>query len=113
LIITYPSFHSNCFIPFRGTKDISEGRWEAHKKYIDVQFVAQGSELFGYASMNNMKEETEYDTEKDVYFLEGNGNFIDLQEGMFGVFFPHDVHMPSISKDKSIKVKKVVVKVKA
>ena len=37
------------------TKDESEGKLEAHKKYIDVQFVAKGSELMGYAPLATNK----------------------------------------------------------
>src|SRR5574338_1247150 len=33
------------------TKDESEGKLEAHKKYVDVQFVAKGKELMGYAPL--------------------------------------------------------------
>jgi len=43
-------------------------------------------------------------------FGTANGDFITVQEGMFVIFTPQDVHMPSISCEKP---EKVVVKVLA
>ena len=33
------------------TKPRAQGTWEAHRKYIDVQFVAAGVEEMGYANI--------------------------------------------------------------
>jgi len=33
------------------TKPREQGIWEAHRKYIDVQYMIQGSELMGWASI--------------------------------------------------------------
>ena len=94
------------------TKDETEGKLEAHKKYIDVQFVAKGSELIGYAPLKNQKIITEYNEQNDIIFYEGDKSFIKVDEGMFAIFFPSDVHMPGIKCKEKAYVKKVVVKVK-
>ena len=94
------------------TKDEIEGKLEAHKKYIDVQFVAEGEELMGYAPLENQKVIDAYNQKKDITFYSGEKSFALVKEGMFAIFFPTDVHLPGIKvKDKSY-VKKVVVKVK-
>jgi YhcH/YjgK/YiaL family protein len=94
------------------TKDEIEGKLEAHKKYIDVQFVAEGEELMGYAPLENQKVIDEYNLRNDITFYSGEKSFALVKEGMFAIFFPTDVHLPGIKvKDKSY-VKKVVVKVK-
>lgn len=94
------------------TKDESEGKLEAHKKYIDVQFVAKGSELMGYAPLENQKIINEYNEQNDITFFEGDKSFIQVDEGMFAIFFPTDVHLPGIKVNEKSFVKKVVIKVK-
>ncbi|MCU0343573.1 MAG: YhcH/YjgK/YiaL family protein [Ignavibacterium sp.] len=95
------------------TKDENEGKLEAHKKYIDVQFVAKGSELMGYAPLENQMVMDEYNEQNDITFFTGEKSFTKVDEGMFAIFFPTDVHLPGIEEDKPAYVKKVVVKVKA
>ncbi len=94
------------------TKDESEGKLEAHKKYIDVQFVAKGSELMGYAPLENQKIIDEYNEHNDITFFSGEKSFTQVDEAMFAIFFPTDVHLPGIKVDKKTYVKKVVIKVK-
>jgi YhcH/YjgK/YiaL family protein len=85
--------------------------WEAHKSYIDIQYIAKGSEKMGYTNVGNIKTTVEYDAEKDILFGTANGDFMNVQEGMFVIFTPQDGHMPSISIKKSQRVKRVLVKV--
>jgi len=94
------------------TKDIQESKWEAHRRYIDVQFVLQGREKMGYASLERMEVVQDYDEETDVVFLEGEGDFFTVPAGYFAIFAPDDVHMPGISADTSEPVKKFVLKIK-
>ncbi|MBK7630491.1 MAG: YhcH/YjgK/YiaL family protein [Ignavibacteriales bacterium] len=94
------------------TKDENEGKLEAHKKYIDVQFVAKGSELMGYAPLENQKVIDEYNEQNDITFFSGDKSFTQVNEGMFAIFFPTDVHLPGIKVNESSYVKKIVIKVK-
>lgn len=97
------------------TKPIEDGKWESHKKYIDVQFIAEGAESVGYSNITNMTIVNEYNEEKDIRFLKGYGNFFTAEKSTFFILFPEDVHMPGISleSNKPQLVTKVVVKVKA
>lgn len=95
------------------TKDQSQGKLEAHKKYIDVQFVAKGKELMGYAPLENQIVIDPYNEQNDITFFSGEKSFTLVEEGMFTIFFPTDVHLPGIKMDEPAYVKKVVVKVKA
>lgn len=94
------------------TKDKSEGKLEAHKKYIDVQFVAKGSEQMGYAPLENQQVVDEYNEQNDITFFIGEKSFTQIDEGMFAIFFPTDVHLPGIKVNEKSYVKKVVIKVK-
>lgn len=93
------------------TKSLEEGAWEAHRKYMDVQYIISGKEKMGYAPLNEMKTTVEYDEEKDILFLEGEGDFVTVKEGMFAIFAPNDVHMPCIKIGESQHIKKLIVKV--
>jgi YhcH/YjgK/YiaL family protein len=95
------------------TKDEIDGKFEAHRKYIDIQFLARGSEFIGYAPFNGQELLSEYNNEKDVAFYRGNKSFVKLEQGMFAIFFPNELHMPGIKPSMQENVKKVVVKVKA
>ena len=93
------------------TKD--DAPYEAHRDYIDIQYMVDGEELSGVAEYSNCSVKEEYNKEKDIEFLETNvkEEFYKLKEGEFFVFFPTDAHKPAIKTDKNKNVKKVIVKV--
>jgi YhcH/YjgK/YiaL family protein len=89
------------------------GKWECHKKYIDIQFIAEGVEQIGCNNIDQMKVTTEYNPEKDVAFLSGEGDYITYSKGSYGIFFPEDAHQPKIAVNNiPTSVKKVVIKIK-
>ena len=91
----------------------AQGRWECHQKYIDIQYIAEGAEQIGVNSLGKMKVTTEYNPEKDIAFLGGEGDYITLSKGSYGIFFPEDAHQPKVAPNEiSGKVKKVVVKIR-
>ena len=97
-------------------KPQAEGRWEAHRDHADIQYVASAAERMGVVPLEGMTIESPYDSEKDVEFYASGadvGRFFDVTAGEFAVFFPHDVHMPSLMIAKpQAAVKKVVIKVR-
>ena len=99
-------------------KPKEELKWEAHKKYIDIQFIIKNRERMGvYDKSEFDKIEKEYDENKDVIFYQNenkNYNFVNLKENDFIIFYPQDVHAPMlrVKNDKEEKVKKVIVKIK-
>lgn len=89
--------------------------WEAHRAYIDVQYVVSGKELMGYANLETMagyKIVSEYDAVKDVLKFEGRGDFVTAGPGTFLIFTPEDAHMPCIAAGDPDLVRKVVIKVR-
>ncbi len=92
------------------TKLQEQGSWEAHRRYIDLQYVAQGVEAFGYANIHRLQQ-GEYDTAKDFLPLEGEGDFVTVSGGSFALVFPQDAHMPSMAIGAPSFVKKIVVKI--
>lgn len=94
------------------TKPRGQGRFEAHRKYIDVQYVVAGDECMGYANIHDIQI-TEAYKEKDDYMLgTGKPDFVKVRPGMFAIFHPQDAHIPCAAIDQPCAVKKVVVKVR-
>jgi YhcH/YjgK/YiaL family protein len=92
----------------------SAGKWEAHKKYADIQFIIKGEEKIGYAHISRTTE-VSYDEVKDFILLSATGDyFVRLVSGDFAILFPQDGHLPGIagSDGATAKIKKIVVKVK-
>ena len=85
---------------------------EAHKKYIDVQYIVSGEELIGHDWLRQQTPSKPYDETADfMLFGEQPSFFSKLQQGMFAIFFPTDLHMPNIMVNKASPVKKIVIKV--
>lgn len=97
------------------TEPKDQRRPEAHKKYIDIQYVCSGEEMIGVAPLKQAGEVAEDClAERDVIFYRHVPGETDLTllPGMFAVFFPWDVHRPNCSLgDKTGRVRKVVVKI--
>lgn len=88
-----------------------EAKYEAHRKYIDIQYMIDGEEFIGVTDIKNCKTCIEYDEERDLEFFDAEDEFQTLKTGEFFIFYPQDAHKPCIRKEKQ-NCKKVVVKVK-
>ena len=88
-------------------------KFEAHKNYIDIQFIVSGKEYMECAYIDNCELMTEYNPEKDVAFYTASGDKVrlDCEANTFAIYFPEDVHKPGIKLVDGVSVKKVVVKV--
>ena len=92
------------------TKLKEQGLWEAHRRYIDLQYVVEGAEGIGYANIHHLKQ-GEYDASKDFLPLHGDGDLITVRSGNFVLLLPEDAHMPGMALGNSAPVKKVVIKI--
>ena len=87
-------------------------KFEAHKKYIDIQYIISGREIMESTALNMCGQMSDYNEVKDVQYYTCHGLKTKIQagEGDFAIFYPEDVHKPGIKMDDSI-IKKVVVKI--
>lgn len=92
------------------TKDIAAGKYEAHRKYIDIQIILEGEEIMGYAPIETLAAETDYDESGDYQLFTGEGSLLNVVKDNFAIFFPEDGHMPGVGTSPC-EVKKIVVKV--
>jgi YhcH/YjgK/YiaL family protein len=93
------------------TKPKEKSLWEAHRRYIDVQYIVEGSELMGYSNISDMKVSKEYDDNEDYLLFEGSGDYLTAKPGTFIIFTPEDAHMPGSAITDPKPVIKAVVKV--
>jgi biofilm protein TabA len=96
------------------SKNEETAKFEAHRKYIDIQYVVDGKEIMNIAPMATVTEVlTPYDATKDIEFIKVSKvvNYKATSSNFF-IFFPGDAHRPGLKDDVNSPVRKVVVKVK-
>ena len=90
---------------------------ETHRKYLDIQVVLDGGEVMEWFPTGGLVINKPYEESKDVeFYIRPHPGLarLEITPGMFVAFFPHDAHMPYLMiGNKSERVKKVVVKIKA
>jgi YhcH/YjgK/YiaL family protein len=91
-------------------KPAAECRWEAHRHYIDLQYMVSGLERIGVAFASRMRE-TSYEAARDLVWLEGAGDFLTFGAGQFLILWPGDAHMPGVTAGAPGTARKVVVKI--
>ena len=93
-------------------KPLDQVKWEAHRRYADIQFVAAGREAMQWQSLDRVQP-GEYVAEKDFLPLSTeDGVEFEVGAGRFAVFFPTDAHRPGILIPGAEPVVKLVVKVR-
>jgi YhcH/YjgK/YiaL family protein len=88
--------------------------FEAHRKYIDIQYVVSGKEIISIvplASENVII--TPYDAARDIEFMKYS-NVVNFKAtpSEFFIFFPGDAHRPGLRDEQSAPVRKIVIKMK-
>lgn len=97
------------------TKEVNENGYEAHRDYIDIQYLLKGSEKICCLPLEYLKGTKAYKAEIDAaFYVEQNvkPQEMVIGNGYFAIFYPQDGHKPGIMYKKTGIVKKVVVKIK-
>ena len=96
------------------TKEPADVRYEAHRQYIDLQYVASGSEYIGIQrDTTQLTCVQPYTESNDVAFYTGEGELMKATPDRFFIFFPKDAHRPCLKDSEPALLKKIVVKIKA
>ena len=85
---------------------------EAHRKYLDIQYIVKGKEVVGWADLAACTPADAFSEENDIGFYSGDFNYITVNEGICYVVFPEDAHMPGRHLDVPNDFVKIVVKLK-
>jgi len=69
---------------------------EAHRKYIDIQYMISGVDAMGWKPTSACAEPAgEFNETKDVIlFADAPDAWVDAAPGQFCIFFPEDAHAP-------------------
>lgn len=95
------------------TKPMSEGTFEAHRKYVDVQIMLQGCEELAWEEYHKLVTAIPYNEEKDQERLDGAKNHkILISEGMFFAAFPQDGHKAVSHTNEQHHYRKAVMKLR-
>lgn len=88
--------------------------FEAHKEYADVQIILSGMERLDYTDIEKLEVKTPY--KKDIEFYHNTVKetcSVVLDGSNFVYFAPNEAHRPQMTyNQKSVEVKKAVVKIK-
>jgi YhcH/YjgK/YiaL family protein len=98
------------------TRPLELAKFEAHRKYIDIQFVQSGRETILWSPLSALAQVTEpYAAERDVAFFANPPQWtpINLCAGQFTIFFPEDGHAPGVECGGPAEVRKIVIKIRA
>ncbi|MBL9113526.1 MAG: YhcH/YjgK/YiaL family protein [Verrucomicrobiaceae bacterium] len=96
------------------TKPLEKALFEAHRKYIDVQYLHSGQETILWAPVATMQDETmPFSAEKDaaLWKLSAPSTPVHMSAGHFAILWPEDAHAPCIDWESTSDVYKVVIKV--
>lgn len=95
----------------KGTTHPLEGsRAEAHKKYLDIQLVLEGSEYCGWESIDELTLDGEFSEDKDVGFYVGTLKPVEITAGVCYVLYPEDGHAPCTHLTTPTEYTKLVIK---
>ncbi len=85
---------------------------EAHRNYLDIQYILKGKEIVGWAPIETLTDAGEYNPTKDKMMYSGHVDFMEINEGYCYVVYPEDGHMPGAHLDTPFEYQKLVVKLK-
>lgn len=84
--------------------------WEAHRKYLDLHLMLNGTEQIDLNFISNM-EQKDYVANDDFLPLEGEKNSsVILKSGDFLICYPNDGHRTAVAVETPEKVKKAIFK---
>ncbi|HEY6012064.1 MAG TPA: YhcH/YjgK/YiaL family protein [Nitrospirota bacterium] len=89
-------------------------KFEFHRSYVDVQFIASGEEIIGWAPVERMNITEPYDADRDICFgavPAGAWAPVLLRSGQAAILYPEDAHAPRLAVGSPSPVMKIVVKV--
>ncbi len=96
------------------TVPASEKKYESHRAYADIQYIAEGSEVIFYAPTTGLVSTIGYDEAKDclLYSDPVAATPLSMAPGLFAIFLAQDGHKPGCVHNTKSRIKKVVVKVR-
>jgi YhcH/YjgK/YiaL family protein len=90
-------------------RKVEDGKLEAHRNYLDIQFIISGDESMGWCPRSDLTGSEGYDEERDLeFFSDDVQSIVQVPPGSFAIFLPTDAHLPGIGTGP---IHKIVIKV--
>lgn len=107
---------NRCFAFVQKYETVSPKKdYEAHERYLDLQYVVCGTEKMYWISHGNLRCTVPMDTQKDIaFFAEKDGVApceLTVQADEFAIFYPQEPHKPGCFTHAPETVEKIVVKI--
>ena len=101
-----------CLISKGPGRSRAEAKLEAHRKYIDIQYVIAGTDEMGFRSTAACTlSDVAYNADKDIeFFKDEPESWTQVPAGSFVIFFPEDAHAPLVGSGQ---IHKAVLKIAA
>ena len=102
-----------CMISKGPGRNRAEAKLEAHRKYIDIQYVIAGADEMGWKPTSACTlVDTAYNADKDIeFFKDKPEKWTEVPAGSFVIFCPQDAHAPLVGSEEIHKaVLKIAVK---
>jgi len=88
-----------------GGRGLEAAKFETHRRYIDIQYLAEGSDIMGWTHALPDLKSLGYDSTKDLEFYKDRPLiWIPVPTGHFAIFFPEDAHAPMAGTEQMVKV---------
>jgi len=101
-------------VSYKTKEKIDQTSAEAHKRYIDFNYILSGKETMCYTpNIDPHVFSSGYDSVKDVELTKNtvSENFFTVKKGMFVIFYPGEIHRSGLMADESLIIRKLVFKI--
>ena len=92
------------------TKPAEGALLEAHKNFLDIQYLPDAWETMGWAPLETLTNEKPYNEAKDAWHFAGDFDLVDIRPGYCYVVYPEDAHAPGLHREEGKQYKKIIVK---
>lgn len=109
---TYPLENGRFMVQAGTTSPLAEATLEAHREYLDIQYLVKGGETVGWAPVDTLTPREAFNTQKDIGFYTGHCDPMVIAPGYCYVVFPEDAHAPGSHLDEPNEYVKIIIKLK-
>jgi biofilm protein TabA len=95
------------------SRDFNLCKYESHKKYTDLHYIAQGEEVHYVSNINKLKLKDKYNKKGDFFLYESEvkHNIKIFTQEEVAIYLPSDAHMTGVQVDRSTLIVKTVIKI--
>lgn len=94
------------------TRALETAKPEAHRQYLDLQYIFSGEEYVGWAPLDTLTPAGEFNVESDGGLYEGHSDPVKIRTGWCYVVYPEDAHAPGTHVDEPTEYQKLIIKLK-